>query len=98
VPTATVKKIKRRRLDKKRLIKYNSYMEGKYRNRLREIREDMKLKQHELAQLIGVPVPQLSAWEHGKKRIPDGWLIPIRKTCKLKSIRDIYLTPEGREE
>ncbi len=64
------------------------------KNRLKGIRESMRLSQKELALLLEVKTPQLSAWEQGRKRIPDEQLIKIRKVCKLDSLRDIYVPPE----
>ena len=63
------------------------------KDRLKELRKALNLKQREVAEKLGVPVGNVGAWEAGMRDVPDSRL---RLLCKEYNVRREWLeTGEG---
>ena len=63
------------------------------KDRLKELRKKLGLKQREVAERLGINVGQVGAWECGKERIPPA---RIYQLCKEFHVRREWLeTGEG---
>lgn len=58
------------------------------KNRLKELRKKLGLKQRDIADKLGVKISVVGGWEIGQYKIPDARIFQI---CKLYNVREDWL-------
>ena len=58
------------------------------KDRLKQLRRILNLKQREVAERLGINVGQVGAWECGKERIPPA---RVYQLCKEYNVRRAWL-------